>query len=85
MSAYQSGFAYRDGESHAKPGLTCHLAAIRYALDNGIDIYDFLAGDSRYKQSLGDQMQSQFWLRAGPYWSPRLLPHALLRWRQREA
>jgi CelD/BcsL family acetyltransferase involved in cellulose biosynthesis len=85
MVAYQSGFAYSDEASHAKPGLTCHLAAIRYALGQGIDIYNLLAGDSRYKRSLSDHSEPQFWLRAGPRWSPRLLPHALFRLRQPKA
>jgi CelD/BcsL family acetyltransferase involved in cellulose biosynthesis len=79
ISAYQSGFAYRDDENRAKPGLTCHLAAIRDALDQGFDIYDFLAGDDRYKRSLADQSSPQFWLEAGPFWSMRLLPRSLLR------
>jgi CelD/BcsL family acetyltransferase involved in cellulose biosynthesis len=79
MSAYQSGFAYRGDESRAKPGLTCHFAAIRDALDQGLDIYDFLAGDDRYKRSLADQSHQQFWLEAGPFWSMRLLPRALVR------
>jgi CelD/BcsL family acetyltransferase involved in cellulose biosynthesis len=79
MSAYQSGFVYPNDTSPAKPGLTCHLAAIRHALSDGIEIYDFLAGGDRYKRSLADRSQQQFWLRAGPLWSPRLLPRVLLR------
>jgi CelD/BcsL family acetyltransferase involved in cellulose biosynthesis len=79
MLAYQSGFVYRDESKQAKPGLTCHLAAIRYALSHGLESYDFLAGDDRYKRSLADQSQPQFWLQGGPFWSPRLLPRALLR------
>jgi CelD/BcsL family acetyltransferase involved in cellulose biosynthesis len=71
MSAYQSGFAYRDDESHAKPGLTCHHAAIRFGLQQGMDIYDFLAGADRYKRSLAERSQQQFWAQAGPYWSVR--------------
>jgi CelD/BcsL family acetyltransferase involved in cellulose biosynthesis len=79
MLAYQSGFIYPTGNSQAKPGLTCHLAAIKCALDQDIDSYDFLAGDDRYKLSLADQTHRQFWLKAGPFWSPRLLPLALIR------
>jgi CelD/BcsL family acetyltransferase involved in cellulose biosynthesis len=71
--AYQSGFAYREVEARAKPGLTCHHAAIRYALAAGFDRYDFLAGDDRYKRSLSDQVHPQYWLEAGPAWAPRLL------------
>jgi CelD/BcsL family acetyltransferase involved in cellulose biosynthesis len=73
MSAYQSGFAYRAGEPQAKPGLTCHYRAIQFALDQGLDIYDFLAGEDRYKRSLADFSGRQNWVEAGPFWSPRLL------------
>jgi CelD/BcsL family acetyltransferase involved in cellulose biosynthesis len=73
MSAYQSGFAYRAGEPQAKPGLTCHYRAIQFALDQGLDIYDFLAGEDRYKRSLADSSDRQNWVEAGPFWSPRLL------------
>jgi CelD/BcsL family acetyltransferase involved in cellulose biosynthesis len=73
MSAYQSGVVYRDLNSHAKPGLTCHHAAIRYSLGQGIDIYDFLAGEDRYKRSLADRSHQQFWVEAGPFRSLRQL------------
>jgi CelD/BcsL family acetyltransferase involved in cellulose biosynthesis len=78
MSAYQSGFAYRGSEGQAKPGATCHYAAIRNGLDLGLNIYDFLAGDDRFKRSLATQSQSQYWLELGPFWSPRLLPRAVV-------
>ncbi len=78
VSAYQSGFVYRDDENRAKPGLTCHLAAIRDALEQGFEGYDFLAGDDRYKRSLADESNSQFWLEVGPFWSTRLLPKVLV-------
>jgi CelD/BcsL family acetyltransferase involved in cellulose biosynthesis len=73
VSAYQSGFVYRDADRAAKPGLTCHHAAINYALEKAMDIYDFLAGDDRYKRSLADRTQRLTWAEAGPFWSPRLL------------
>jgi CelD/BcsL family acetyltransferase involved in cellulose biosynthesis len=73
MSAYQSGFAYRTGDPHAKPGLSCHHRAIQFALAEGLDVYDFLAGEDRYKRSLADLSHQQIWLTAGPVWSPRLL------------
>jgi CelD/BcsL family acetyltransferase involved in cellulose biosynthesis len=78
MSAYQSGFAYPGEARQAKPGLTCHLAAIRDALARGLHSYDFLAGDGRYKQSLANQSHNQFWLEAGPLCSPRLLSRTLV-------
>ena len=71
--AYQSGFAYQSQTSPAKPGLTCHARAIQGAMDRGLTVYDFLAGDDRYKRSLADQSHRQIWARAGRFWSPRLL------------
>ena len=71
--AYQSGFAYQQHVPQAKPGLTCHCLAIEHALAHGFDVYDFLAGESRYKTSLADGAYTQTWLRAGSAWSPRLL------------
>jgi CelD/BcsL family acetyltransferase involved in cellulose biosynthesis len=76
MSAYQSGFIYRHADRAAKPGLTCHHAAIQYALARGFDSYDFLAGDDRYKRSLAERSYRQVWTEAGPFWSPRLLLRA---------
>ncbi len=73
MLAYQSGFDYGAADGQAKPGLTCHHAAIRHSLAQGFDTYDFLAGEDRYKRSLGDCGYTQNWVEAGPLWSPRLL------------
>lgn len=73
MLAYQSGFVYRQDRSVAKPGLTCHSHAIRQALADGLDVYDFLAGPDRYKRSLAGSFHRQHWASAGPFWSPRLL------------
>jgi CelD/BcsL family acetyltransferase involved in cellulose biosynthesis len=53
---YQSGFDYAGCAAavgpHAKPGLTCHYAAILRAQDEGAAVYDFLAGRDRYKLNL---------------------------------
>jgi CelD/BcsL family acetyltransferase involved in cellulose biosynthesis len=76
MSAYQSGFAPRAEQPQAKPGLTCHHQAIRLALGQGLDTYDFLAGEDRYKRSLAADSHRQLWAAAGPFWSPRLLLRA---------
>jgi CelD/BcsL family acetyltransferase involved in cellulose biosynthesis len=84
MLAYQSGFAYRTDEPQAKPGLTCHHRAIQSALDEGLDRYDFLAGEDRYKRSLAGEAHRQVWAAAGPLWSPRMLLGSgldRLRWR----
>jgi len=73
VSAYQSGFDYAAAQRHGKPGLSCHHAAIQEALRQDIDVYDFLAGDDRYKRSLADESERYYWVEAGPWRSPRLL------------
>ena len=51
--AYQTGILY---ESHPrlKPGLLSHCLCIQRHLEEGSDVYDFMAGDARYKASLGE-------------------------------
>jgi CelD/BcsL family acetyltransferase involved in cellulose biosynthesis len=73
MAAYQSGFAYQADEPRAKPGLTSHARAIQFALDQGIDTYDFLAGEDRYKVSLANTSHRLIWVETGPFWSAGLL------------
>ena len=59
---YQSGFAY-ESDNKKRPGLLTHYLAIHHYLDRGQHIYDFLAGESRYKQSLASHSRSMRWLR----------------------
>ena len=63
--AYQSGFAHDFNDlpnpGHAKPGLTCHHLAIEAALADGLQAYDFLAGDARYKRNLADSATELHW------------------------
>ena len=62
---YQSGFDYQLAQrlagSHAKPGLTCHHAAIQHARATGATVYDFLAGPDRFKRSLAGQERQLCW------------------------
>ena len=62
VSSYQSGFDYDGAPEHGKPGYTCHLAAIRAAIAAGMEEYDFLAGDARYKRSLSTASRAVHWL-----------------------
>lgn len=78
--AYQSGFAYPDGDSHRKPGLTCHHLAISAHFDAGGAGYDFLAGDARYKTSLANDARTLHWLETGPAWRPAALRARLAGW-----
>ena len=50
--AYQSGLAY-EADARLKPGLVAHCLAIDIHLAEGAMIYDFMAGEARYKASLG--------------------------------
>jgi len=65
---YQSGFDYAGCAAavgpHAKPGLTCHYAAIIRAQDEGAAVYDFLAGRDRYKINLTRAATRLYWLDA---------------------
>lgn len=65
--AYQSGFDYPSADGPRKPGLTCHHAAIRLSAVAGLQTYDFLAGDARYKRSLSDGSVRLHWAEAGSW------------------
>jgi len=62
VSFYQSGLAY-ETDSKLKPGLVCHALAIDHDARAGHRWYDFLAGESRYKQSLATDARALVWLR----------------------
>jgi CelD/BcsL family acetyltransferase involved in cellulose biosynthesis len=64
--AYQSGFDYARASAHEKPGLTCHQAAIEAALEEGMQGYDFLAGEQRYKANLGGVAVPLYWFEVVP-------------------
>lgn len=64
--AYQSGFDYSLAGAQLKPGLTSHHLAIERYLQEGLDRYDFLAGASRYKQSLATGSTTLHWLDIAP-------------------
>jgi len=59
---YQSGFA-RSDDPHHKPGYVCHAAAIEHDAAAGLAVYDWLAGDARYKKSLSTGATIQLWAR----------------------
>lgn len=59
--SYQSGFHYEQ-DNRLKPGLVSHRLAIEHSLSAGEAVYDFLAGDDRYKRSLATQADQLFWL-----------------------
>ncbi len=57
---YQSGMATFENK-HLKPGFLAHTAAIEHAAAAGHAIYDFLAGDMRYKKSLATASGTLVW------------------------
>jgi CelD/BcsL family acetyltransferase involved in cellulose biosynthesis len=59
--AYQSGFE-RSADNRLKPGLVSHHLAIEMNRAAGQGVYDFLAGDSRYKRSLANGVTELLWL-----------------------
>lgn len=59
--AYQSGFAQFD-DNRLKPGLLSHHLAIVFNRSRGMQAYDFLAGDSRYKRSLANRQAELVWI-----------------------
>jgi CelD/BcsL family acetyltransferase involved in cellulose biosynthesis len=52
VGAFVTGFLYED-DKRLKPGLVCHTLAIERHLREGALVYDFLAGEHRYKSNLG--------------------------------
>lgn len=62
VSSYQSGFAFSE-RNKLKPGLVCHTLAVKHCLDLGLNVYDFLAGDHRYKAQLSTDRGTMRWLR----------------------
>jgi CelD/BcsL family acetyltransferase involved in cellulose biosynthesis len=49
---YLSGFAFEE-DNKLKPGLVTHTLAIEHHLKAGMDVYDFMGGDNRYKMNMG--------------------------------
>ncbi len=51
---YLSGLV-REENSKLKPGLCGHALSIQHYLQSGLDYYDFMGGNERYKASLGER------------------------------
>jgi hypothetical protein len=63
-----SGIDYQNFSSY-KAGLLAHWVAIEWCMQQGLNLYDFLAGESRYKESLATDESHQTWI---TLWRPRL-------------
>lgn len=57
----QSGFNY-ENDTSLHPGYVTHYMAIEYNLNAGNSIYDFLAGDARYKRSMSSNSTRLLWV-----------------------
>jgi CelD/BcsL family acetyltransferase involved in cellulose biosynthesis len=62
IGSYLSGFAY-EADNKVKPGLVSFYLYIQHRLEIGGDVLDFLAGDHRYKTSLGTPGPKMYWFR----------------------
>lgn len=61
VGTYLSGFAYED-DARLKPGLVSYSLCAERHLAGGARVQDFLAGDERYKSSLGRPGATMYWL-----------------------
>jgi CelD/BcsL family acetyltransferase involved in cellulose biosynthesis len=61
VGTYLSGFAY-EADARLKPGLVSYYLCAERHLANGMRVQDFLAGNERYKTSLGKPGPDMFWL-----------------------
>lgn len=59
---YQSGLDYHVCEKHNRPGLVAHMLAVDFSARCGHRVYDYLAGDSEYKQALGTAVGAMSWV-----------------------
>lgn len=59
---YMSGFAFEE-DNKVKPGLVSFYLYIQHRIETGGDVLDLLAGDQRYKASLGEPGPTMIWFR----------------------
>lgn len=66
---FQTGLV-QEHDKNLKPGMLTHALAIRHYCERGLDEYDFLAGDVRYKKSMTKAYRTLVWttgFRRGAY------------------
>lgn len=80
---YQSGLEYGLIEKHARPGLVAHVLAAQHNAAAGHDVYDFMAGESRYKLNLATLDEQMTWTTLRTAALRFELEGALRRYRQR--
>jgi CelD/BcsL family acetyltransferase involved in cellulose biosynthesis len=56
-----------------RPGLIGHLSVMERCLEEGVGVYDFMAGDAQYKRQLSNRSEQLYWLvLQRPRWRFRL-------------
>lgn len=58
----QSGFYYDTGNNKKRPGYVSHCLAMLASAQQGYRYYDFMIGESEYKQVLAEQQPALAWL-----------------------
>ena len=76
VSVYQTGFLY-EADPRLKPGLVSHALCIQRHLDAATAVYDFMAGEARYKANLGKSGPEMAYLLAQRSTWPIRLENAL--------
>ena len=61
VGSYLSGFAYEE-DNKVKPGLVSFALYVEHLLKKDAEVLDFLAGDHRYKTSLGRPGPDMYWI-----------------------
>ena len=82
--SYLSGFDY-EADNKVKPGLVSFYLYIERLLKGDADVLDFLAGDHRYKTSLGQPGPDMYWLRVQERRPQLMIEDALRRAKRRLA
>ena len=59
---YNTGLNYGALAREDRPGYLAHLVAIEKYLREGIDVYDFLAGDADYKRMMSTHVRTLSWI-----------------------
>lgn len=82
VSMIQSGYDYGSfNDFH--PGYVCNYLALTYNLEHGNAVYDFLAGDARYKRSLAKASNELCWVALRKKTWRNRLEQRLLPWYRR--
>jgi CelD/BcsL family acetyltransferase involved in cellulose biosynthesis len=59
---YQAGLDYAVCEKHGRPGLVAHALAVAFNAERGAQVYDFMAGANRTKESLATSQYTMDWI-----------------------